>query len=363
LKTGEIIQVLIIVHSQRTADYFVILDLLEGGTDLTVITIISRKGSTPRLPGTRILVTGDGRTFGTIGGGAFETEAVRASAEVFSTRACRILRFTSVPGSVLPEDFICGGSFEILIEYLPADQYHRELIRDFVRCQDQRQTPVMVVPLPDDHGFSPTRFFIGSDGPVGEIPPGLSLSAVTDAVRPMGMAVTISEGNYTFLVEPCPSRSRLVLCGAGHIAAETAPLAYHLGFEVTVLDDRSDLLGRDEFSGMERVPVQSYETCLSGRAMDRETGILIVTRSHAFDLQVLRQALGTGAGYIGMIGSRHKWKTLSAVLELEGFGKDDLERVICPVGLAIGASSPEEIAISIAAELVRFRSGQRTGRG
>ncbi len=303
-----------------------------------------------------MLLTVDGRTFGTVGGGFVEADAVHAAAEVLSSHKNRILQYTSVPGSVLPDDIICGGSLEVLVEYLPADPYHRQLIGDFVRLQDRRQTPVMVVPLPNDRGSGLRRFFISADGSVHGTPPEGQVSQINDAVRTIKRPGIISTGSNPFLLEPCPPQSRLFICGAGYIAAETAPLACHLGFRVSVLDDRDNLLDQDVFCGVERIPVTSYETCLQAIPVDTATSILIVTRSHAFDLQVLRQALKSHAGYIGMIGSRHKWKTLSSVLLHEGFGDDDLKRVCCPVGLKIGADSPEEIAISIAAELIRFRS-------
>lgn len=303
-----------------------------------------------------MLITSDGRRFGTVGGGFCEADAVRAAAEVLSLRKSRILQYTSVPGSLLPDDIICGGSLEILVEYLPADSYHQQLIGNFVKLQDQRQTPVMIVPLPDDSGKGPVRFFICPDGSVSGTTPGIHVLEIMEAVRAMKRPGIISRDGFQFLIEPCPPQSRLIICGAGYIAAETAPLAGHLGFEVQVLDDRDDLLDQEVFCGVERIPVTSYETCLQAMPVDAATGILIVTRSHAFDLQVLRQALKTPAYYIGMIGSRHKWKTLSSVLLDEGFCNTDLKRVCCPVGLEIGADSPEEIAISIAAELIRYRS-------
>ena len=346
------------MNQTKNSDYCTIRDLLETSGDLAVMTIITRKGSTPRLPGTRMLVTRDGRRFGTVGGGFCEADAVRAAEECLASKKSCILQYSSVPGSTLPSDIICGGSLEILVEYLPADPYHLRLIGDFVQLQGLRQTPVMIVPLPGDSESNRVRCFIGPDGLVRGISPGIHHPQVLEAALEMKRPGVFQAGEVQFLIEPGPLKSRLVICGAGYIAAETAPLASHLGFEVSVLDDRDDLLNADVYRGTGRVPVTSYESCLQALPVDAATGILIVTRSHAFDLQVLRQALRTPAGYIGMIGSRHKWKTLSSRLLEEGLGEDDLKRVHCPVGLEIGADSPEEIAVSIAAELIGYRALQ-----
>ena len=322
------------------------------------MTIITRKGSTPRLPGTRMLMTRDGRRFGTVGGGFCEADAVRAAEGCLASKKSCILRYSSASGSILPSDIICGGSLEILVEYLPADPYHTRLIGDCVRLRSLRQTPVMIVPLPDGSESGRVRFFIDADGLARGIYPAIHHTQVLKAAREMKRPDVFQAGGMRFLIEPSPLKSRLVICGAGYIAAEIAPLAYHLGFEVSVLDDREDLLSADVYRGTERIPVTSYESCLQALPVDSATDVLIVTRSHAFDLQVLRQALRSPAGYIGMIGSRHKWKTLSSLLLEEGFGDDDLKRVHCPVGLEIGADSPEEIAVSIAAELIEHRALQ-----
>jgi xanthine dehydrogenase accessory factor len=332
---------------------------MQTSGDLAVITIITKKGSTPRLPGTRMLVTADGKTWGTVGGGFCEADAVRAAAEVITTHKNRILQYSSVPGSSFPDDIICGGSLDVLVEYLPADRYHLQVISEFVEHQKKRTTPVMIIPLPDTGRNDRIRFFIDADGLARGFYGDLPVQQLQGIVNTFPYPEILVINGERFLVEPCPPHCRLIICGAGYISAEITPLACHLGFEVQVLDDRYEFLEQDVFSGVTRVSVMSYETCLQTREVDVATGILIVTRSHLFDLQVLRQALLTPAWYIGMIGSNHKWRAISSVLLDEGFCESDLARVCCPVGLDIGADSPEEIAISIAAELIRFRSERK----
>jgi len=130
-----------------------------------------------------------------------------------------------------------------------------------------------------------------------------------------------------------------------------------LGFRTTVLDDREEFASRERFpSPVEVVVLEDFSDCLSKCPIDEESYLVIVTRGHLHDKAVLSQALRTRAGYIGMIGSKRKRDSIYRALLDEGFSRDDLGRVHSPIGLDIGAETPEEIAVSIAAELIQVRS-------
>jgi xanthine dehydrogenase accessory factor len=148
------------------------------------------------------------------------------------------------------------------------------------------------------------------------------------------------------------------LFGAGHVSQQLAKLTHMVGFRTVVLDDRAEFANRDRFPEMDRVQVlERFENAFSGLSVDATCFIVILTRGHSHDRTVLAQALGTKAAYIGMIGSHRKRDTIYRSLMEEGFTKADLDRVHCPIGLDIGGETPEEIAVSIVAEMIEVRSG------
>ncbi len=128
-------------------------------------------------------------------------------------------------------------------------------------------------------------------------------------------------------------------------------------FELVVLDDRSEFASNERYPETREVRVvDSFDSCLED--LSANDYVVIVTHGHLHDRDVLAQALRTDAGYIGMIGSRKKRDVIYNSLRDEGFSESDLKRVYCPIGLSIGAATPNEIALSIVSELVKVRVGQ-----
>jgi hypothetical protein len=160
-----------------------------------------------------------------------------------------------------------------------------------------------------------------------------------------------------FVIERCFVPSTIFIYGAGHVSQQVALLAEMVGFQTVVLDDRSEYANRDRFPKADSIKVlDSFEGCFAGLEPDGDSYVVIVTRGHSHDKTVLAQALQTGAGYIGMMGSRRKREELFKVLQQEGFDAGALERVHCPIGLDIKAATTGEIAVSIIAELLQTRA-------
>jgi xanthine dehydrogenase accessory factor len=161
------------------------------------------------------------------------------------------------------------------------------------------------------------------------------------------------------LVEPLGMPGTLFLFGGGHVSQKLAPLADTLDFRIVVIDDRSEFANPARFpQASEFVIPASFEQSLQDCSVDADSYLVIVTRGHLHDKTVLAQALRTPAAYIGMIGSIRKRNAVYDELRAEGFTDEDFKRVHSPIGLKIGAESPEEIAVSIAAELIQVRSGR-----
>jgi xanthine dehydrogenase accessory factor len=169
----------------------------------------------------------------------------------------------------------------------------------------------------------------------------------------------VEDGGDLFLVEPLCHQGTVVIFGAGHIGQKLAPLTKLVGFNTVVLDDRAEFANRERFDSADEVlVVDSFDQALKDLDIDGDSYLVIVTRGHTHDKTVLSHALRSGAGYIGMIGSRRKRDAIYAALEMEGVSPGELQRVHCPIGLNIGAETPEEIAVCIVAELIQERAGK-----
>ena len=165
----------------------------------------------------------------------------------------------------------------------------------------------------------------------------------------------ICGGTMEVYVEPILPDPTLFVFGAGHIGQCVAESALRLGFRIAVIDDRIKYANKERFPFAHELYVGSWDEVFGSLPVNDSSYLLIATRGHRYDLACLRFALQTPARYIGLLGSRRKTKLLFESLEREGTDKSKFDRVFAPVGIEIGSETPEEIAISIIAEIVRER--------
>lgn len=336
-----------------------IATLLAQGEDLVLATILDRSGSAPRATGSRMVVRPDGSILGTIGGGILEARVRQLAGEVFRTRSTLVRDFTLTAEDTSLMGMICGGRVRTLIHFVDAsEESQREFHHHLGRMLDGRGQGWLVTRIPREDGISarPEHGLLGRDGSfAGTLDHALSREVVS---RFGGRQPDIIEhGEETFLVEPLGREGCVIIFGAGHISRELAPLVKHVGFRTVVCDDREEFANRDRFPSADEVTVlDSFDEAMKGLNIGEESYLVLVTRGHAHDKTVLARALPTSACYIGMIGSRRKRDAIYEALLREGFTRDDLDRVCSPIGLDIGAETPEEIAVSIVAELIQARA-------
>jgi len=167
-------------------------------------------------------------------------------------------------------------------------------------------------------------------------------------------------GTLDIFIEPVLPPALLYIFGAGHVSLNLYKTASNAGFDVTVVDDREAYANRERFPQAKEVIAEDFEGAMAKLTPSESSYIVIVTRGHRDDMRVLRWAVQTQARYIGMIGSKRKTITIFRELVNEGLAPELFERVHAPVGLDIGAITPEEIAVAITAELIAVR--RRTER-
>lgn len=333
---------------------------LGDGQDLVLITISSQSGSTPRLAGAKMIILRDGRIGGTIGGGQVEALAIEEAAHCFSTQKSLRKAFDLTNSMAANTDMICGGRMEVFLEYIAPNDANREVFRRLLDSMHSGRRITLVCPLAGgkeeearfvvDHRGTPSR---------SEVPDSL-LSAIKQVRSSTSAATLIEHQGREYLLSYFAVAGTVYLLGAGHVSACTAEAATRVGFRVVVMDDRAEFANKQRFPLAEEIKVlPSFDNCFQEFEIDQDAYLVIVTRGHMHDMDVLDQALQTDAGYIGMIGSRKKRNAIYHKLMDKGYKEAHLEKVHCPIGLGIEADTPEEIAVSIVGELIYQRA---TGR-
>lgn len=165
-------------------------------------------------------------------------------------------------------------------------------------------------------------------------------------------------GQMSIFVEPQGRRSLLVMFGAGHVGRAVTGLAHGCGFRVIVVDERPDCAVAALLPGADQIVCAPVAEAFGRLKLERDSFAVIATPGHLHDFEAVRGCLGSEAGFIGLLGSRRKRETLLELLEKEGFDDAQRARVVTPVGLAIGAQTPEEIAVSIVGQLIALRRKQ-----
>jgi len=339
-----------------------ICHILEDGEDLVQATITKHSGSTPRSVGSKMFIRRDGSCIGSIGGGLVEFEMQKLAAEIFETGKARI-ETVDLSGSdaATTDQMICGGRLEFLLEYFSSDAENSKEIRRLVTSLQEGGKGYLLKAL-DTKGSSVSqmeRCLVRKNSVVlGQFSgPDSWLSQLTgESAKKKSPVIATLEGRRYF-VEPTFLPGTVYLFGAGHVSRPVAELASMVDFRTIVLDDREDFANSDRFPRADQiVVVPSYEDVFSGLEIGRDSYLVIVTRGHMHDKTVLEQSLRTPAGYVGMIGSKRKQHLVYDDLLKKGFSADDLKRVHNPIGLDIAAETPEEIAVSIVAELIAARA-------
>ncbi|MCX8030778.1 MAG: XdhC/CoxI family protein [Thermodesulfovibrionales bacterium] len=162
-------------------------------------------------------------------------------------------------------------------------------------------------------------------------------------------------GRIKIFIEPITPEPSIVILGAGHVGKALSKIAKFLGFKVIVIDDREEFANRENLPDADDIIVNDFETIFKRYTVAKQSYIVIATRGHNHDLTALKSALSTDAQYIGLLGSKRKRNILFKRLSDEGFSQNEISRIITPVGLAIGSVTPQEIAISIMAQIVQLR--------
>jgi xanthine dehydrogenase accessory factor len=336
--------------------------LLDAGERFALATLVDAHGSTPQRVGACLLVRADGTTAGTLGGGCIEADVRDVALKAIETGDPRVLDFTLNEDIAVDYGLACGGTERILVDptFASGDvDFARRLLG--AASGEQRGVVVSVVEG-DAHIRTAARIAIWENGAIeGELG-ALHAEAAQLAQRlvrapcPKPAVVRLSNGAQVFadvFAEP----PEVVIIGGGHVGRSLATVARFLGFRLAVIDDREEFANRERFPEADTVITGEIEATLDAYPATRNSAIVIVTRGHKYDYQALSAAARSKAGYVGLMGSRRKVTLIYRQLLADGVPEERLRDIHAPIGLDIGAVSPEEIAISIMAEITMHRLG------
>ncbi len=332
------------------------IEQLEAGRDLVLVTLVADQGSTPRAAGAEMLVRRDGSIAGTIGGGLLEHSMMQAAARAFEERGSRLVGVDLTGTDVRSQEkMLCGGRAEVLVAYVPPGDEQLLAVGRALRAATAAGRVAWYLTVTRTGADAAVEHCCLDDGVTGASScETRELRAVVDGAGAHA-AVELSDGGRV-LAERVDPPATVLICGAGHVGLALAPAARAVGFRVVVLDDREDFATAARFPAAELI-VTPFPGALALVGVDARTFVVIVTRGHAHDMDVLEQALRTPAAYIGLMASRSKRARMEAALRDEGFDDAAIARIHSPIGLAIGAETPAELAISIVGELIQARSG------
>ncbi len=333
-----------------------------GGKGLALATVTESDGSTPQKPGISALFDGHGLLAGTVGGGLVEAGTTEFAIKCIRSKGSGWLHFHLDNDISDKEDAICGGRVTLLVDgnplkHMPVFQGVREAL--------SKRIPGMLVTIvkgPDAGNVSIDRYWL-TEKRKPPMPPEIGSVIIRESENMLKSGSKRKfiktdiplpgEDPVVALLEPVFPQKKLIIAGAGHIGKALSHLGRLLDFEVTVIDDRKEYACKINLPDADNIIVSDIGSAMLEIEKTSDTFIVIVTRGHYDDAEALKPCIGSGAAYVGMIGSKVKVaRTKAEFISKRWASEDQWSRIYSPIGLDIKSKSVEEIAVSIAAQLV-----------
>ena len=338
---------------------------LEQGKKIVLATVVNTKGSTPQKIGSKLLIRKDGSTIGTLGGGCVEGDIwfeSKTMLEENTPEESRYREYTLNQELAEEEGLVCGGTMFFLLDKLEPNKSNIAYLRTLQNSLNGKEGGKSLITLVDSTNnkiMTGTKkiFDFDQTSNIKNDEIFADPNQIEDVINNrQNKCVKLEDGNEWY-VEMYTTPSTLLICGGGHIANSLAPLAHKLNFNVWITDDRKEFANRNRFPNAERIVNDLPENALKSLPVTENTYIIIATRGHRYDLVATQAAVSTNAKYIGLLGSMRKAILVSEDLLKNGIPEDKVKAIRSPVGLDLRGRSPDEIAVSIIAEMLMIREG------
>ena len=346
------------------------VNLLGENQPCVLATVVRTRGSTPQKPGAKLLVRKDGSGVGTLGGGCVEGDIWFAAKEILRRKGGPEFRDYLLNEDIAARDgLVCGGTMYFFIEPLWEPQEFLPFGEEMMGAYESGNPVAVatVVKAESGRGRMGAKILLREDGTTyGSLGDEELDSMALEAARRVADLGTnehiMTHYGVELFVEGFTTPPTLVLVGGGHVAKATYDLARLLGYRIYVVDDRPQFANKERFPDAEdTVVVPDYTQGLDQIPINANTFIVVATRGHWFDDLALEAAVRTPARYVGLLGSKRK--TILIYQRLVGLGvpPERLKEVHAPIGLDIGALTPEELAVSLMSEIIMSRHGASGG--
>ena len=344
-------------------------NLLKKGETFAIATVVDTKGSTPQKPGAKLLVRQDGSGVGTVGGGCVEGDIWFAAKMLLKEGGDPVIKDYLLNEDIAAQEgLVCGGTMYFLLDPVVSPEPLLPPMNEIVSAYDGGPSVGLATLLKPSKGKGRVgdKLLIKGDGQVsGSLGDPQRDQEATTALRELmdyGKVkyLNTKDGARVFL-EGYTTPATVVIAGGGHIGKSLAPLVKILGLRLVVIDDRKEFANKERFPEADQVVVANYAEGVKQADIRPNTAVVVATRGHQEDDSALEAAARSSAGYVGLVGSKRKTILIHEELLAHGVPMERLKAIHAPVGLDIGALTPEEIALSIMAEIVAFRAGKSGG--
>jgi xanthine dehydrogenase accessory factor len=337
-------------------------ELKRASGKVAVATLVNTRGTTPRKEGAKMVVGEGGAVLGSVTiGGCVDAQVIEHAEDVLSTMRPRLLQMDLGDEEAWEIGLTCGGTIEVFVEPV-ASQGDGALAAQFydrVRAHADRGGRGAIITRLDG-AENAKRLVLDDGGVAGSLGDaaldGRVTSEALDAMA-RGTSRTLDLDDARAFVEVFAPAALLLVVGAGHVAMPLVTLARTLGYRTAVVDGRPRFATRERFPDVDDLKIGIPSELLENYPLVSSTALVLVAHDYKYDLPVLKRALATDVGYIGMLGSRRRGATILRMLGEDGVAPDALRRVRVPIGLDIGARSAPEIALAILAEIQFSRGG------
>lgn len=332
----------------------------EAGEEIALATLVAVRGSAPRRPGAHLAVTRSGKMAGSISGGCVENDLIEKAMEVLRDSTARMETYGISDEQGFEVGLSCGGSIDVLLEPLAWGE-----TLGAVREALQSRRPVALAIACDPPALRGHKMAVFPNAAsVGSIDRGVDEATESEARRNLStggtrmLTLPWRGDEAKVFVEAFVPPSRLFVVGATHAAVALCRMAKLVGFDVIIIDPRSVYASHERLPEADEIRRAWPDRGLDENELDEYAYLVSLTHDPKFDQPTLIKALRSSARYIGAIGSRSTHERRKQQLREQGFSDEDLARIHSPVGLDIGSRTPEEIAVSILAEMLAVRSGR-----
>ena len=328
----------------------------------TVVTVV---GSAPRATNAVLAVSESGEITGSVSGGCVEPAVIEDGMRAIRNGKPKLLTFgITAEQNVEQIGLSCGGEIRVFVERMDGTERLARALRE-----EEPVVRATIIAAPDaEKNLLGASALIGESEHLGDPLPLATLQSQVEADARTLLQAGFSEsrayevepgGAYEVFYAVYPAPPRLVIVGAGHISIPLSRIAKTLGYRVTVVDAREAFATQQRFPDADDLIVEWPDEVLSRLPLRASTAVAVLTHDDKFDVPALRVALQSKSGYVGAIGSRGTREQRNERLRATGITDEQIARIHGPIGLDLGASTPEEIALAIMAQIVATRHGRR----